>query len=184
MTEYSKERTVARFWEAGLTAESRRLAGYWLSLWDADELPLRRRYDPAQVRDLLPGIAIMEINAAERVHIRLAGSALNADFGFDLSGWDLATITREENRPVRLARNSQIALGTAAWALRRGRTADSRDWESEEVHLPFRGDVLPDGARLALFHSTWRPDATGKPIIDAQYGLDLVETWQTVHLRP
>jgi hypothetical protein len=182
MAEFSKDRAAAGFWEAELAPENRRFVNYWLSLWDADELPLRQRYDPAQMRDLLPGIAIMEVKAAERVHIQIAGSALNAAFGFDLSGWDLATITREDDRPVRLARNSQIALGTAALALRRGRTVDGRDWTSEEVHLPFR-DVLPDGVRLVLFHSTWRPDATGKPIIDSRYGLELVEKWQTIHLR-
>lgn len=183
MIQFSKERAAARLWEAELAPENRRLVDYWLSLWDADELPLQLRYEPARIRDLLPGIAIMEVKTDERVHIRLAGSALNAAFGFNLGGWDLATITREEDRPVRLARNSQIALGTAALALRRGRTADGRDWTSEEIHLPFR-DVLPDGARVVLFHSTWRPDASGKPIIDAQYGLGLVEAWQTIHLRP
>ena len=182
MAEFSKQRAAAGFWETDLAPESRRLVNYWLSLWDADDLPLRRRYDPAQVRDLLPGIAIMEIKADERVRVRLAGSALNTAFGFNLGGWDLATVTREIDRPIRLARNSQIALGTAARALRKGRTADGRDWASEEVHLPFR-DVLEDGARLVLFHSTWRPDASGKPIIDAQHGLELVETWQTIHLR-
>jgi hypothetical protein len=182
LVRFSKALADEGFAQISLAAENRRLASYWLSLWEVDELPQWRHYDPSRVRDLLPGIAIMEIKASTYVRMKLSGSAVNAAFGHDLSGQDVLAVTKESDRATRLARNSQIAEGCASWAIRKGRAVDGSDWLSEEVQLPFR-DVLPTGARLVLFHTTWRPASPAMRIIDPIDGLGLVEKWHTIDLR-
>jgi hypothetical protein len=182
LVKFSKALAEKGFAEVSLAAENRRLVSYWLSLWEVDELPQWRHYDPSRVRDLLPGIAIMEIKASTHVRMKLSGSAVNAAFGHDLSGQDVLAVTKESDRATRLARNSQIAEGCASWAIRKGHAADGREWFSEEVQLPFR-DVLSNDARLILFHTTWRPSLPSTPIIDPVNGLGLVEEWRIIDLR-
>jgi len=139
-----------------LCAGNRQIVRYWLSLWEGDELPLRARFEPLRVRDLLPGVVIMEIKPQERVLIRLSGSAINRAFGMDITGKDILALTPERHRATRLARNSRVAEGAASFVHRSGITADGAPWSSEEVQLPFR-DLTPDGARLILLHTSWCP---------------------------
>ena len=157
-----------------LAPENRRLADYWLSLWQGDALPRRSQFSPSAVRDLLPGIMIHEVQPGLRVSIRLCGTAINQAFGRDLTGCDLIAISPDETRAVRLARHSEIAQGAIGFGLRRGLSRLGVEAVSEELHLPF-GDITPDGARMILFHSNWRardpqpttpevPDVLGSPV--------------------
>jgi hypothetical protein len=147
---------TAAFEGLPLQAENRRIVAYWLSLWEGNLLPLRARFEPVRVRDLLPGVVIMEIKPRERVLIRLSGSAINRAFGRDITGMDILAMTPERYRATRLERNSQVAEGAASLVHRSGVSRAGEPWASEEVQLPFR-DVTADGARLVLLHTTWRP---------------------------
>lgn len=152
---------------------------YWLSLWEGDELPWRRRFEPVRVRDLLPGVLIMEVKPLERVIVRLSGAAINAAFGFDLTGRDLLALTPESQRETRLARNSEIAAGDIVALVRRnGSYADGAAWESEELQLPFR-DITADGGRLILLHTTLRPMSR---VIDPARGIDVADEWNVISL--
>lgn len=139
-----------------LSSANRRLADYWLELWDGDLLPLRARFMPARVRELLPGIMIQEVEPGRRVGIRLCGTAISQAFGRDLTGADLIALSPDATRDDRLAYHSLIAEGAIGFAVRRGKTRHGLPAESEELHLPLRDRTECNG-RLVLFHSDWRP---------------------------
>ncbi len=138
-----------------LSPANRRLADYWLELWDGDLLPLRARFSPARVRDLLPGIMIQEIEPGKRVCVRLCGTAITEAFGRDLTGADLIAISPDDTREARLAYHNLIAEGAIGFGVRRSTTRYGMAAESQELHLPLR-DMMESGGRLVLFHSDWR----------------------------
>lgn len=138
-----------------LSPANRRLADYWLELWNGDELPLRAGFSPARVRALLPGIMIQEVVSGKRVCIRLCGTAISQAFGRDLTGADLIAISPDATREERLAYHSRVAEGAIGFAIRRGVNRHKQPAASEELHLPFR-DLTEGGGRLVLFHSDWR----------------------------
>ncbi len=180
MSDFLKAKAAEGFAALDLALESRRIADYWLSLWEGNELPLRARFEPLHVRDLLPGVMVMEVKPGERVRVRLSGSAINAAVGMDLTGKDLLELTPDQDRRTRLERNSQSALGNAGWSLRRGTSPDGATWSAEEVYLPFR-DCTDDGARLVLFHTTLRPN--GGPVFNLREGVSLTEEYRFIPLR-
>jgi hypothetical protein len=55
-----KDLAMQAFDRLGLTGRNRRLAIYWLSLWDGDRMPARAQFQPAAVRALLPSIGSPE----------------------------------------------------------------------------------------------------------------------------
>jgi len=172
------ERVLASW---SLAVGNRRLADYWLSLWEGDELPQRRRFAPAAVRDLLAGIMIQEVKPGVRMTVRLCGTAINQAFGRDLTGCDLIALSPPAVRAERLARNSRIAEGAIGLATRRGETRMGRPVASQEIHLPF-ADITEDGARLILLHSSWRPKSAEPGVAEVEDVLRLAEEFQIVPL--
>ena len=136
--------------------DNRRLADYWLSLWDGDALPLRRHFEPRRVPNLLSGICIFDVVPNKQVTCRLAGSAIRQALGYELKNTDWLAHLAPGDRPVRLSRFTELTLGTAAWSLRRARYIDGHDRIAEEILLPF-GDVGLDDVRHVMTHSAWRP---------------------------
>lgn len=161
-------------------AGNRRLADYWLTLWEGNALPCRDQFSPAAVRDLLPGLMIQEIKPGASMTVRLSGTAINAAFGRDLTGCDLIALSPPETRAERLARNSRIAEGAVGLAMRRRKTRLGFDAESQELHLPFR-DVGADGARQILLHTSWRPKnvSPGQPEV-----MELLRLADEFHIVP
>lgn len=179
---FIKALAVEGFAALDLAEENRRILDYWLSLWEGDALPARARFEPLRVRDLLPGVMIMEVKPGERVRVRLSGSAVNAAVGMDLTGQDLLALTSPADREARLERNTSSANGNAGWSLRTGMTPDGTAWEAEEIYLPFR-DLTEDGARLILYHTTLRPNPGTGPAISLHGGLSLSESYRLIPLR-
>ena len=137
-----------------LSASNIKLAQYWLSLWDGDELPHRAQLSPARMKDLLPGIGIFEVRAGVSSRCRLAGTAIQHALGREIAGLDWRSYTRPNQQAERLMRNSAIANGAVGIGTRRG-----DDGVTQELQLPF-ADETEDGARLILFHLDWRPEST------------------------
>lgn len=160
---HSFEHRIATEALAGLTLadSNRRMADYWLSLWDGDALPLRGRFSPAAVRDLLAGVQIFEFKPGAYMRVRLAGTAINQAFGRDITGADLFALSSETSREGRMTRSSRVAEGMISFVVRRGQSRLGAPVESQELQLPF-ADVTDDGARLILFHTDWRP-VVGEP---------------------
>ncbi|MGH6873191.1 MAG: PAS domain-containing protein [Rhizomicrobium sp.] len=181
MPAFDKQLAIRGFGALTLAPESRRILDYWLSLWEGCALPQRARFEPVRIRDLLPGVMIMEVKPGERVMARLSGSAVNAAVGMDLTGKDLLALTRDSDRRERLERNSQTGLGNAGWCIRRGARPDGSEWSAEEIHLPFR-DMTEDGARLVLYHATFKLPPGAPPLLDLAGGLGLSETFGFISL--
>lgn len=151
----SREAAIAAFSKLDLSGPNLQLAHYWLSLWQGGEIPLRSAFNPAKVKNLLPGVGIFEVRPGESVRCRIAGTSLVQSINRDISGTDWRDYTPKEHWAARLERNSTIALGSVGVGIRHG-VSENGPTRSIELQLPF-GDQAEDGARLMLFHLDWRP---------------------------
>jgi hypothetical protein len=134
---------------------NRRFANYWLSLWDGDQPPERAAFQPGRVPELLPGIAITEVRPGESVRIRLAGTAIEAGLGMDLTGKDWLALTPPAQRMTRLERFATLLKGAASRNIKRGVSLAGTPISAEEMQFPFAG-VGEDGTRLLISHIAWR----------------------------
>jgi len=146
---------VSAFENLGLSPLNKKLARYWLSLWNAETLPMRSQLSPSAMKELLPGIGIFEVRPYESTRCRLSGTAIQHALGREIAGREWREYTPKDQWSSRLARNSQIAEGGVGVGLRHQQGAGA----TQELQLPF-GDRTADGARLILFHLDWRPEDT------------------------
>jgi len=137
-------------------AKNAALARYWLSLWDGDTPPARSALNPAHMKEMLPGVAILDCRPDEELRCRLAGSALVAGAGIELKGQDLVALTPPAFRRQRLGRSSQVVRGAMSRRHQQYRTRTGEDALVEDIQLPLSG-VGEDGTRSILFHADWRP---------------------------
>jgi hypothetical protein len=161
---WSKQTAEEALEALAFNAKNAALARYWLSLWDGDKPPARGDLNPARMKEMLPGIAIMGCRPDESLHCRLAGSAIVAGLGMEVTGRDLVALTPPSFRKARLDRTSQVVRGAIS---RRHQQYQSRARGPvlvEDIYLPLSG-IGEDGSRSILFHADWRP-AT----LDRRYG--------------
>ncbi|HWA02707.1 MAG TPA: PAS domain-containing protein [Rhizomicrobium sp.] len=138
-------------------AATKRLVGYWLTLWRGDQLPVRADFQPKAVGDLLPTIGIFEVVPGVSVRCRLVGSRLvEAAGGIDITGRDWLAMTEPDDRAERLNRFGAVASGGIGLGRRVAERVSGEVLQIEEVMLPF-GDVAADGARQVLTHIAWAP---------------------------
>lgn len=154
MTGMRRDRAIEAFTQLPLSGANTKLAQYWLSLWNGDQLPLRSQLSPARMKDMLPGIGIFEVRAGVSSRCRLAGTAIQHALGREIAGMDWRSYTRADQHAERLTRNSAIASGAVGIGTRHGENG-----VTQELQLPF-ADATEDGARLILFHLDWRPEDT------------------------
>lgn len=154
--QWNKQAAEKAFEVLGFNAKNMALARYWLSLWDGDKPPARAALNPAHMKELLPGIAIMSCRPDEGLHCRLAGSAIAMGLGVDITGRDLLALTPPQFRKARLDRASRVAMGAVS---RRHQKFLSRAMGPilvEDIQLPLSGST-EDGCRIFLAHADWRP---------------------------
>ncbi|MCG8492646.1 MAG: PAS domain-containing protein [Sneathiellales bacterium] len=72
-----------------LTDEASEFARYWRSLPAKEGVPRQADFNPADIRHLLPGIAIYELSNDEEVICRLMGTALVDKIGRDYTDQNL-----------------------------------------------------------------------------------------------
>jgi hypothetical protein len=160
-----KDHAVQAFEGLDLTGRNRRLAVYWLSLWDGGRMPARTQFQPSAVRDLLPGIGIFAVRPGISTHCRLAGTEIARAIGRDLTGRSWQDYTPQDEWKLRLERNSAIATGSVGIGVRYARDPYGELERTVELQQPF-GDLAEDGTRQILFHLDWRAprlSATPKP---------------------
>lgn len=97
-----------------LSPRSKRIADYWLSLWDGDDLPPRQAISPAAIKDLLPALIFFEVVPAHSVRVRMAGTDFGQLLKFELTGRDWLAVTPQHDRAERLAVFSAVAEGAIA----------------------------------------------------------------------
>lgn len=85
-----------------------RLKRYWESVKRDRAMPERADIDPAEIRDLLPHLELVDIDQEPfRVHYRLVGTALVHSVGFDYTGANIDELmfgTADETTWTRLFR--------------------------------------------------------------------------------
>lgn len=155
MTKYDYARAAMSFEAMPLNPLNREFANYWLSLWDGNTPPPRAAFNPAHARAMLPGICILEVHPGERLHCRLAGTAIGKALGADITGKDWLALTPDDQKRTRLERIGLLLAGNASRNTRSGLTLDREPVVAEEIQFPFDG-VAEDGARLLISHIAWR----------------------------
>jgi len=77
----------------------RRIYDYWASRRHGDSPPRREDIEPGDVPDLLPHIFLVDVeDAPERFRVRLAGTAVVACFGVDMTGKTIESLDLGEKR--------------------------------------------------------------------------------------
>jgi hypothetical protein len=164
-------------------AKNATLARYWLSLWDGDKPPTRGALNPAHMKEMLPGIAIMDCRPDESLRCRLAGSAIVAGLGVEVTGRDLVALTPQPFRKARLDRASQVVGGAIS---RRHQQYQSRAQGQvlvEDIYLPLSG-IAEDGNRSILFHADWRPATLDRCHGEIVNGFDIAVGVEYFSLAP
>lgn len=146
------------------------LARYWLSEWKDGAPPSREAIKPRDVKNLLPGIAVIEMRRDGTVMCRLAGSAIAMGLGIDPTGKDLIAITPPEFRAARLARYNKVLGGAVSRCVKPHRTRFDTTVMIEDIQLPL-GGAPADGARQILYHADWRPKTLDRSIAEITDGL-------------
>ena len=158
--------------ELNLEASNRALADNWLSLWDGDALPPRSKFNPARLKNYLPGILLFDVVPDRSVTVRLAGTGYRYVLRKDPTGADWIAAAPESHRATRLSAFSAIARGAVLVAHRRVAMLHDDDFISEEIILPFAPE--PNGVVTLLCRVNFSeihfrriksiPQVTGDPL--------------------
>ena len=146
------------------------LARYWLSQWQGGTPPERAAIKPRDVKNLLPGIAILEMHSDGSVICRLSGSAIAMGLGVDPTGQDVIAITPPEIRAARLARYRRVLDGAVSRCVKPHMTRFGTTVMVEDIQVPL-GGVTADGGRQILYHADWRPQTLDRSIAEISEGL-------------
>lgn len=122
-------------------ANLRRFADYWFGLPKIDLIPRRESFRPEEVPGLLSSIVIHELVAPEVVRLRLVGSAVNDDYGQEITGRNYLDFV-EERRRAEASRSLQVVCECPAGMLAQMRTVSrsGRVMIRESIAFPVRGD--------------------------------------------
>ena len=153
---FNKDATTRMIAELGLEDANRALADHWLALWRGETLPPRAALSPAKLKPFLPNMLMLDVVPEARVTVRLAGTAVTAALGIELTGQDWIAVAPQSYRPERLRILSKIARGAIGTGHRRIPMALADDYICEEILLPFAPE--PSGAHPVLVHVNWKPE--------------------------
>ncbi len=152
---WSYPRAVSAIEGLGLSELNVRFACYWLSLWEGERPPTRERFAPDHIRDLLPGVALVEIRPNLDPICRLAGTAIDVAVGRPITGANLLEFVSGEDKAIRQSRLTTIIKGSVSLSRTSYEQAGLIKW-IETVQLPFYGKT-EDGSHLYIAHTNWRP---------------------------
>ena len=153
MWSYSK--AVAAIESLGLSETNMKFACYWLSLWQGDQPPTGARFAPDHVRELLPGIALVEVRPNLDPICRLSGTAIDTAAGRPVTGTNLLDFVSGEGKVIRQSRLTTIIEGSVSLSRTSYEQAGTLKI-IETVQLPFYGPT-EDGSHLYIAHTNWRP---------------------------
>jgi hypothetical protein len=141
-----------------LSATNRAFAGYWLSLWQGNELPRLEAFNPDLVRELVPNLIAFDAVPGRHVMVRRAGQETCAIVGETLDGTDWVMRARVRNRKLRMRNFDAITDGAILFARRRLTMVSGPPVFNQELVLPFAGDL--DGIHPVVAHTDWKIDRT------------------------
>lgn len=138
--------------EGGMTGfvadASRAWLAHWLTLPRQGLVPLRSAFDPLDVPGLIPHMLICDLSEAPVVRIRLIGTGMASNFGFDPTGGDYLDLVAPDRREQAYAGFLVPAAHPCGMrVLGESRYENGMAMAVETVGLPFRRD---DGAGMQL----------------------------------
>jgi hypothetical protein len=138
-----------------LSPDNRAFAGYWLSLWQGDELPFRQAFNPWHIRELVPNLIEFEAVPQTRVTIRKAGREIVQIAREELDGVDWVMGAPVRERGVRMRSFTKLTDGAISIVRRRLTMASGPPLYNEELSLPFapHGGIHP-----VVAHADWKVD--------------------------
>lgn len=183
MIHFDKTLAVEAVEAMSLSAANRRLAHYWLSLWKSDEPPLRGDILPSKIKDLLAGIAIIDLRADGTACCRLAGSSICMAIGMDITGKDILALTPEQFRAERRARYEAVTAGAISRNVKRLMTRFNQPVLVEDIQLPLSGATDGSVGQI-LYHGDWRPQTMDRSEPEILRGLGTVAQENVSIVRP
>jgi hypothetical protein len=140
---------------------NRLLAGYWLSLWQGDELPRVEAFDMAVVKPLLPHLLMVDVVPENSASIRVAGPGIEAVTGANLNGINWIAWAPTRLRNMRMRNLTAVARGGIMVCRRKMTMTIGKDHHNEELVLPFA--INGDGMCTVMVYADWRMDAATTP---------------------
>ena len=137
------------FMVAFLTDPPRRLYEYWLSLPKNGLLPPRSAVNPADIKDILPHLAIAEWNVPGEIKYRLAGTGVVERYGFDPTGRNVLDLIDAEEK-TGMVHNITRIMGTPCGARSVRRESYDRDFQQLVEHAVFPIDSERDDRLLLI----------------------------------
>ncbi|MEQ8817496.1 MAG: PAS domain-containing protein [Thalassobaculum sp.] len=135
-----------------VTDRCRSLLGHWFSLPRPPHslIPLKSALDPLAIPKLLPRVLLHDLRQPGRAILRLVGTGLVEQYGFDPTGHDYERYVEPERWPSALAELVKVAGHPCGMrVLTEHVHSDGRVHENEAVGLPLEAD---DGSgRFLLF---------------------------------
>ena len=156
MIPFSKATAQAVVAQLDLEETNRALADHWLSLWDADALPARAKFNPALMKPFLTNMLMFSVVPGESVTVRLAGTGYRQILGAELTGQDWIALAPESHRAMRLKLFSTVAAGAVLVAHRLIAMTVGDDYVSEEILLPFAPEAA--GSVPVMAHVNFKPE--------------------------
>jgi hypothetical protein len=142
---------------------SREWMDHWWSLPRDGIVPVRSAFDPLAVPKLLPHMLICDLTEPGVVRIRLMGTEMASNFGFDPTGRDYLDLVAPERREA--AYQGFVVPASRPCGMRvlgENQYFNGGPIAVETVGLPFRRDdgdgmqMVFVGSRLGPSHDRWR----------------------------
>lgn len=146
-----------------IATASREWVDHWWSLPRDGHVPVRSAFDPLAVPRLLPRMLICDLTEPGIVRIRLMGTEMASNFGFDPTGGDYLDLVVPERREA--AYQGFIVPASHPCGMRvlgENRYSSGGPIAVETVGLPFRRDdgegmqMVFVGSRLGSSQDLWK----------------------------
>ncbi len=181
MQEFDRAATAHVLSDLHLTPAQRKLSEYWLSLWTDNALPGRAQFNPAQLKTLLPTIAIYDVIPDQSVTVRLAGTLYSAVLGMEITGMDWISAAPPEYRVTRLRIFTEIARGAIGRGVRGIELDSGKSYDAFELMLPFAPER--DGENHPVVGQVdWNPEQRFSRIRSREQAMGASTSFETIPL--
>ena len=147
------------------TAPARGLADYYLAHRGEAAMLSRSRFNPADLKPILPRVVLLELRSEKEIRIRLAGTCLTGKVGRELAGLNWLDLIAPEHRATRAAAYAGLAeTQSGLRAAIRYPSTLGEDMLVECLTLPMTPARADEPAlAIGVLASLWRP-AGARPL--------------------
>lgn len=119
-----------------------KLHDYWQSKLSGRIMPSRADINPAEMKTFLPLIVLFDVEAGQRLRIRLAGTHAVAAYGSEITGRYLEELELGDRRDKIMAAHAQCIASRAPyyWSEIHTRITDGKKLRVEHLDTPLSAD--------------------------------------------